>query len=71
MPYLPGLGWGKSLGCGAHGSAIRFLMAFSFETERALDGVPLPAGAKLEAASQAVDWVVPKVSGSMISRSPR
>jgi uncharacterized FAD-dependent dehydrogenase len=49
-----------------HKGAIRFLMAFSFETERALDGVSLPAGAKLEAASPAVDWVVPKVS-----RKPR
>ena len=41
-----------------HKGAIRFLAAFSFGTDRALAGVELPRGAKVEPAQPPVSWAV-------------
>jgi len=45
-----------------HKSSIRFLMNLSFETDRSLEGLPLPAGARVETAPASTLWVVPPVS---------
>ena len=49
-----------------HKGAIRFLCAFSFETDRDLGGVPLPPGAKLDAAPRSADHTV-----APVARKPR
>lgn len=45
-----------------HKGSIRFLAAFAFETERACDQVPLPAGAKLQELAPEVGFQVQAVT---------
>ncbi len=45
-----------------HKGAIRFLVTLSFGTARSLDGITLPAGAKLEPAPATVGWSVASVA---------
>jgi len=49
-----------------HKGSIRFLMAFSFATDRNLEGLTLPAGAKLEPAPAPVSWQV-----AVVAQKPR
>ncbi len=45
-----------------HKGNIRFLVSLSFETERPLSGLPLPPGAKVEAAPEPVSFEVAPLS---------
>jgi len=49
-----------------HKGSIRFLAALAFRTDRNLEGVALPKGARLETAGEPLSWRVPPVT-----RKPR
>jgi len=49
-----------------HKGSIRFLAALSFATDRNLEGLELPRGAKLEPAARPVAWTV-----APVTRKPR